>query len=76
MVRARQVGIRVALFSALTLAALARAPVGKPAPVSRAGEPVRAAAARRPAHHSKDEGDFVHAISRARAPRPLGIDRA
>jgi len=74
------VGIRVALLSALIptlmLAPRARAPVGNPAPVSRVGEPVAASAARRPLHHAKDEGDFVHAISRARSPRPLGIDRA
>ena len=76
----RPVGIHVALLSALIpaliLAPRALGPVGNPSPAPRAREPVGASAARRPARHANDEGDFVHAISRARSPRPLGIDRA
>jgi hypothetical protein len=70
----RPVGILVALLFTLTLET--GAPAGAAPPAGWAGEPAGAAVARRPALHPKDEGEFVHAISRARAARPLAIDRA
>jgi hypothetical protein len=84
----RLVGFHAILFSALTLllsvpTPLAPARAGAAsfcgiAPrhirgVEATGDPV---ARRRPAFHSQDEGAFVHAISRTRTARPLGIDRA
>ena len=70
----RPVGILVALLFALTPWTRARARVA--APAAGTGDSARGAVVRRPAVHPKDEEGFVHAISRARAPRPLGLDRA
>ena len=84
----RLVGFHATLLSVLTLLLSAPTPTaparargaaifGESARAMRGGEATLGSAARRrPALHSDDEGELVHAISRTRTARALGIVRA